>query len=98
MSGFSDIWGGPATQSGYKRGHYRPASETPFVWRFTGGPLVARYCTLAGYIECSYSKTFLKQPIKIDKIKVLNDNGSLMKVERMAECSLGASCNTFDLH
>ena len=23
-------------------GHYRPASETPFKWRFAGGPLMAR--------------------------------------------------------
>ena len=25
-------------------------------------------------------------------------NGSLMKVKSIAECSLGAFCNTFDLH
>ena len=25
-------------------------------------------------------------------------NGSLMKVKNIAECSLGAFCNTFDLH
>ena len=25
-------------------------------------------------------------------------NGSLMKVESIAECCLGAFCNTFDLH
>ena len=40
---------------------------------------------------------------KIDKIKILITNGSLMQVERIAECSpwsipLGAFCNTFDLH
>ena len=36
---------------------------------------------------------------KIDKTKVLKTNGSrLMKVESIAECSLGAFCNTFDLH
>ena len=29
----------------------------------------------------------------IDKTKILKKNGSLMKVESMAEC-----CNTFDLH
>ena len=23
-------------------GHYRPASETPFIWRFAGGPMMAR--------------------------------------------------------
>ena len=30
---------------------------------------------------------------KIDKT-----NGSLVKVESIAECSLGAFCNTFDMH
>ena len=35
---------------------------------------------------------------KIDKTKVLKANGSLMKVKSIAECSLGAFCNTFDLH
>ena len=35
---------------------------------------------------------------KKDKTKILTTNGSLMKVESIAECSLGAFCNTFDLH
>ena len=35
---------------------------------------------------------------KIDKTKILMTNGSLMKVESIAECSLGAFCNTFDPH
>ena len=35
---------------------------------------------------------------KIEKTKVFKTNGSLMKVESIAECSLGAFCNTFDLH
>ena len=35
---------------------------------------------------------------KIDTTMVLKTNGSLMKVEIIAECSLGAFCNTFDLH
>ena len=26
----------------------RPSSETPFEWRFAGGPLVARHCVLGG--------------------------------------------------
>ena len=34
----------------------------------------------------------------MDKTKVLMTNGSLMKVESIAEYSLGAFCNTFDLH
>ena len=32
----------------------------------------------------------------IDKTKVFKTNGSLMKVECIAECSLGVFCNTFD--
>ena len=35
---------------------------------------------------------------KIDKTKVLKTNCSLMKVKSIAECSLRAFCNTFDLH
>ena len=35
---------------------------------------------------------------KIDKTKVLKTNVSLMKVESIAECSVGAFCNAFDLH
>ena len=35
---------------------------------------------------------------KIDKTEVLNKNGSLMKVESIAECSLGTFCNAIDLH
>ena len=44
------------------------------------------------------SKTCLKWSLKIDKTKVLKTNGSLMKVENIAECSLRAFCNTVDLH
>ena len=47
---------------------------------------------------CNYSKTCLNGNSKIDKKKVFKTNGSLMKVESIAECSLGAFCNTFDLH
>ena len=45
-----------------------------------------------------YNKTCLKWPLKIDKTKVLKTIGSLMKVESIAECSLGAFCNSFDQH
>ena len=51
--------------------------------------------------ESMYTKTCLKRPLKNRQNKDLNDkdlNGSLMKVESIAECSLGAFCNTFDLH
>ena len=43
-------------------------------------------------------KPVLSGHSKIGKTKVLKTNGSLMKVEIIAECSLGAFCNTFDLH
>ena len=43
-------------------------------------------------------KPVLKGHSKIDKTKVLKTHGSLMKIESIAECSLGAFCNTFDLH
>ena len=36
--------------------------------------------------------------LKINKTKVLKTDGSLMLVQSIAECSLGAFCNTFDLH
>ena len=43
-------------------------------------------------------KPVLSGHSKIDKTKVLKANGSLMKVERIAQSSLGAFCNIFDLH
>ena len=43
-------------------------------------------------------KPVLRGHSKIDKTKIFKTNGSLMKVESIAECSLGAFCNTFDLH
>ena len=42
-------------------------------------------------------KPVLNGHSKIDKTS-LEDNGSLMKVESIAECSFGVFCNTFDLH
>ena len=43
-------------------------------------------------------KPVLSGHSELDKTNVLKTNGSLMKVESIAECSLGAFCNTFDLH
>ena len=43
-------------------------------------------------------KPVLSGHLKIDQSKVLKTNGRLLKVESIAECSLGAFCNTFDLH
>ena len=34
----------------------------------------------------------------VDKTKVFKTNGSLMKIESIAECSFGAFCITSDLH
>ena len=38
------------------------------------------------------------KPVISGHSKIDKTNGSLMKVESIAECSLGAFCNTFDLH
>ena len=43
-------------------------------------------------------KPVLRGHLKKDKTKVLKTNGSLMKVESIAECFKRAFCNTFDLH
>ena len=43
-------------------------------------------------------KPVLSGRSKIDKTKVLKTKGSLMEVESIPECSLGAFCNTFELH
>ena len=43
-------------------------------------------------------KPVLSGHSKIDKIKVLKTNGRLMELQSIAECSLGAFCNTFHLH
>ena len=45
-----------------------------------------------------YSKTCLKRTLKKCKTKILKTDGSLMQVKSIAECSLGAFCNTFELH
>ena len=39
------------------------------------------------HVGSQYSKTCLKQPLKKDKTKILITNGSLVKVESIAECS-----------
>ena len=49
-------------------------------------------------LKCTTVKHVLSSRFKINKTKVLMENGSLMEVESIAECSLVAFCNTFDLH
>ena len=43
-------------------------------------------------------KPVLSSNSKMDKTKALKTDGSLIQVESIAECSLGAFCNTFNLH
>ena len=56
----------------------------------------------AGYLDIqkrpSYSKTCVKRPLKHRQNKDLMTNGSLMKVESIAECFMGAFCYALDLH
>ena len=47
------------------------------------------------HVGCQYSKACLEQPLKKDKPKILITNDSLMKVERIAECSLGLQMGKF---
>ena len=55
--------------------------------------------TILGLLDNLYTvKPVLSGHSKTDKTKVLKTNGNLMKVESIAECSLGAFCYTFDLH
>ena len=49
-------------------------------------------------VEHTTVTSVLSNHSKIGKTKVLKTNGSLMKVESIAECSFGAFINTFDLH
>ena len=54
-----------------------------------------------GTVHCKYMSTVnpdLSGHSKNSITKVLNTNSSLMKVESIAESSLGVFCNTFDLH
>ena len=43
-------------------------------------------------------KPVLSGHLKKDKTKVFKPCDSLMQVKSTAECSMGAFCNTFDLH
>ena len=43
-------------------------------------------------------KPVLSGNSKLDKTKALKTDGSLIQVKSIAECSLGAFCNTFNLH
>ena len=55
-------------------------------------------CTIGLARHTHTVKPVLSGHSKTDKTKVSKTNGSLLNVESIAECSLGAFCNTFDLH
>ena len=62
------------------------------LWMFTALAIIAVYLLgqELGVLKIRkemYSKTCVKWPLKIDKTKILMTNGSLMKVESIAECS-----------
>ena len=38
-----DLIRGKKIQIALKAGYHRPASETPFKWRFAGGPMMAQH-------------------------------------------------------
>ena len=45
-------------------GHHRPASETPFKWRFAGVPMMAQHCWLGSFVIFQGIWTSIaKQPI-----------------------------------
>ena len=58
-----------------------------------GSDRIATYLTIH-----SPSKACVKRPLKIDKTWVLFTNGSLIKVEDIAECSKGSILQIFNLH
>ena len=58
-------------------------------------------CFCISFVLCKNENTIkpvLSGHLKIDQTRVLMEKGSLMKVKSIAECSLGAFWNTFDLH
>ena len=51
---------------------------------------VDKHMSLVVYNKLMYSKTCAKRPLKNRQKKILMTNGSLMKVESIAECSKGS--------
>ena len=50
-------------------------------------------------LQCETVQARVKRPLKIGKTKILMTNGSLMKVESIAEYApFEAFCKIFDLH
>ena len=53
-----------------KAGHHQRPSETPFKWRFTSGPMLARHCVLAGYIQNRALKFLVFERQWLEKVLV----------------------------
>ena len=57
-----------------------------------------KFSTLTNLQNASTVKAVVSIYSKKDKTKVLKTGYSIMQVQRVAECSTRAFCNTFDLH
>ena len=62
-------------------GHYLPASETPFGWRFAGGPIVVRFYVLTGrstnWVQSHYDSSLERSFEKKLILKSPDDNQSM---------------------
>ena len=67
------------------------------VFKFSDSPQISWSNKLSIESEINTVKPVLSGHLKLDKTKVFKTNGTLMKVESIAKCSLRAFCNTFDL-
>ena len=69
-----------------------PSAQLPFqILSYARMPVhVLTYAESRQLKKIKYSETCLKWPLKKDKTKALKTNGSLVKVESIAECSLSA--------
>ena len=63
--------------------HFWPALSNNWSWK----PIFCLFEKGLFTLVLLYSKTCVKQSLKIDKTNILMTNGSLMKVESIAECS-----------
>ena len=67
--------------------YHLPVEDTYIDHMTQGGSHdIASGCDITPCIT-SFTKTCVKRPLKIDKAKILMTNGSLMKVQSIAECS-----------
>ena len=72
----------------------RTKSMIGFAWKIMSDSYICKIHS----VNKTTAKPVLSGHSKIVKTTVLKTNGSLMKVESTAGCSLGAFCINFDLH